>query len=132
MTDISIAELAEAYVAHSQGRQPADCDPFGIVLDMGYEDRWGEVWEVILLIARREEELEGKALAYIAAGPLEDLVCKAGPAFIDRIEHEAKFNHQFARMLTGVWGRSADPAVWARVIRFCRAFSNPLDGEYRF
>ena len=81
----------------------------------------------MLAIATREEELGTEVLAYVAAGPLEDLVCRAGPDFIDRIEHEAKFNRQFGRMLTGVWLNGADPAVRERVEQFCQAFPHPID-----
>ena len=101
-------------------------------MDFTYEERWEELWNVLLAIARREEQIEVEALAFIAAGPLEDLICKAGPTFIDRIEREAKFNAQFGRLLTGVWPGRADPSVRERVVRFCRAFPNPIDGAYAF
>jgi len=101
-------------------------------MDLTYEERWEDLWAMLLAIARREEQIEAEALAFVAAGPLEDLTCKAGPAFIDRIEHEAKFNAQFGRLLTGVWLSRADPSVRERVVKFCRAFSRPIDGSYAF
>jgi hypothetical protein len=62
----------------------------------------------------------------------EDLVCKAGPDFIDRIEREAKVNRRFGYLLTGVWPTDAAPEIRDRVLKFCRAFPDPMDGTYRF
>ena len=87
---------------------------------------------MLLEISRRETPIDVHCLAVIAAGPCEDLICKAGPLYIDRVIAEAKCNPRFGRILTGVWGRRADPAVWARVVQFCRAFSDPIDGKYAF
>jgi hypothetical protein len=52
---------------------------------------------------RRSED--DATLAYIAAGPLEDLIVDHGERFIDRIEMEAAREPRFRRALRGVWGR---------------------------
>ena len=44
-------------------------------------------------------------LAYIAAGPLEDLIVQHGEQFMDRIELEAGREPKVRRALRGVWGR---------------------------
>lgn len=132
MANPSTEEIAEAYVSHFRDQSEATRWAFAEVLDFTLENRWNEAWQVLLAIARSEEKLETGVVACVAAGLLEDIVCKAGPEFIDRIEHEAKFNHQFGRMLTGVWPNGAEPTVRERVVKFCRAFPNPIDEQYAF
>jgi hypothetical protein len=128
----SIAQVAEAYLAHARHKAASTQWAVDAVLEITLEKHWEELWNVLLSIVRREEQIEVEALAFIAAGPLEDLICKAGLPFIDRVEHEAKFNAQFGRLLTGVWLRSADPVVRERIVKFCRAFPKPIDGAYAF
>ena len=45
-----------------------------------------------------------EVLAYIAAGPLENLLCRHPHAFIDRVEILATRDAHFRRALSGVWG----------------------------
>lgn len=55
-------------------------------------------------------------VAYLAAGPVENMIVRHGPNVIDRIERLAASSAKFAYLLSGVWGGSqADPKVWARV-----------------
>ena len=128
----SAQEIAEAYVAHFREKSDATEWALDSVQDLTLYKRWEEAWQVVLAIARCDTELETEVLAYVAAGPLEDIICKAGPEFIDRVEHEAKFNRQFGRLLTGVWPTRAQPAVRERIVQFCRAFPNPIDEQYAF
>jgi hypothetical protein len=102
------------------------------VLDLTVERRWDVLWQVLVSIARRDDDIAPEVLAVVAAGPLEDLVCKAGPDFIDRIEREAKLSRRFGFLLTGVWPSRATPEIRERVLKFCRAFPGPMDGTYRF
>jgi hypothetical protein len=71
-------------------------------------------WPVILsIIAGGPSDL---FLAIVAAGPLEDLLCEHGPAFITRVEEEARRDSHFRHALAGVWGSSRMAAdVHARV-----------------
>lgn len=55
-------------------------------------------------------------LGTLAAGPLEDLLCVHGPAFIERVEAEATANPSFAWLLGGVWQASMAENIWNRVI----------------
>jgi len=129
---VTNAEIAAAYLAHAKDQSEASRWAIYSVMDMTLEDRWDDLWEVILAMSRDPADVDVGALAIVAAGPVEDLICKAGPAYIDRILHEAKFNSRFGRLLTGVWLQRAEPAVRERVVTFCRAFADPIDGEYRF
>ena len=132
MESLSPTLIAKAYVSYARDQAATTQWASDTVIDLSLEGRFDELWEVVVAIAELEEEVATEALAVVAAGPLEDIVCKAGPLFIDRVERAAKFNSRMGRMLTGVWGRSADPAVWARVVHFCRAFPSPIDGKYPY
>lgn len=67
-------------------------------------------WPIIL---RLLEQADGQRIGNIAAGPLEDLLCGHGLAFIDRIEAEAQSNPKLREALTGVWINEGD-AVYER------------------
>lgn len=124
------AEIAAAYLAYAKDQGEANQWAADSVMDLTYEDRWDDLWDIILAMSRDPADVDVGALAFVAAGPVEDLICKAGPAYIDRILHEAKSNARLGRLLTGVWLRRADPAVRERLVAFCRAFPDPIDGEY--
>lgn len=126
------SEIADAYLDHLMTRSPDSQWAVDRVIDLKYESRWDVIWEVVLTIARREEEIPVEALAVVAAGPLEDLICSVGPEYIDRIEHEAKVNRRLGYLLTGVWPTSARPEIRDRVVAFCREFPEPMDGTYGF
>jgi hypothetical protein len=64
-------------------------------------------WTVIQELVRRATCDE--VLAYIAAGPLENLLCNHPHAFIDRVEVLAARDAHFRRALSGVWGWSRMP-----------------------
>ncbi|MDY0747406.1 hypothetical protein SNE35_23080 [Paucibacter sp. R3-3] len=72
-----------------------------------------QAWQCILAVvadARCEP-----FLGLLAAGPMEDLLGYHGPAFIDRVESEARANQLFAWMLGGVWQCQITDEIWARV-----------------
>lgn len=69
-------------------------------------------WPLILELVK--DPLPDNAFGALAAGPLEDLIEYHGPAFIDRIETEARRDPNFRRLLGGVW-ESSTPQVWERV-----------------
>jgi hypothetical protein len=128
--EIAEAYLEEARIPHRELGKLGSATTQ--IIDLTYDGRWEDIWSILVTITQREEVIDNERLAFIAAGPLEDLICKAGPEFIERIEHEAKFNRQFAKMLTGVWLNSARPDIRERVVKFCRAFNDPLDAQYRY
>ncbi|MGC9419367.1 MAG: DUF6869 domain-containing protein [Rhodovulum sp.] len=68
---------------------------------------------VLACLARCETAEE---VAFLAAGPLEDLIAENGAAVIDRIEAEAVENPRMRFALSGVWPPDGGPALfWARV-----------------
>lgn len=86
-------------------------------------DEWVRVkpdlaWQAILEIVKARPSAE--VLSNLAAGPLEDLLCRHGESFIARIEQEAERSVEFKRLLAGVWRRRMDQSVWDRVERIRR------------
>ena len=75
-------------------------------------------WELIVqtLHTPHVESVEG----VLAAGPLEELLARFGPEFIDRVENKAAEDAEFKLLLGGVWRNSMTEDVWARV-QNCRS-----------
>lgn len=71
-------------------------------------------WRLTLgMIERTAEPL---TLAYVAAGPLEDLLAWHGDAFIERVEDLASTDPHFREVLCGVWGQTRfPPHIYERV-----------------
>lgn len=55
----------------------------------------------------------------LSAGPIEDLLARHGDVFIDRVEHGASGDPNFAKLLGGVWKNSMSDAVWERLQAVC-------------
>jgi hypothetical protein len=101
------AELVAAYVQHAVASRS------GSNTDGTF---WA--WEAVDQLTRRDPEAlwsflgsvlplaaDDATLAYVGAGPLEDLVVLYGHAFIDRIEVAAGADPKMLRALCAVWGR---------------------------
>ena len=86
--------------------------PSTVVFDM-ILDHPERSWPVILEILARDQGVA--IIEVLSAGPLEDLLAKHGPAFIDRVEAEARRNPVFAKLLGGVWKSQMTDEIWARV-----------------
>lgn len=72
-------------------------------------------WSIILRIFEKLAQVNDKeGLEVLAAGPLEDLMCKYGEQIIDRIEIEAKKNSVFKECIKGVWLTKEDTSVQKR------------------
>lgn len=67
-------------------------------------------WEVIEHIVARVED--PAVLAYIGAGPLEDLLAKHGRDFIDRVVAKIQSDPKFAEVAGSVWQNVIPPDVW--------------------
>ncbi len=68
-----------------------------------------------VILAILDRLLPGKALALLAAGPLEDLLVHHGSAFIDRVEERARLDPVFNELLGGVWQNAMSDAIWERI-----------------
>lgn len=83
------------------------------VMDWSLEGEAELLWKFILLAYQRA--ISDKVIAVLAAGPLEDLLARHGPLYIDRVEQLAKDDEQFNMLLGGVWRNSMTNEVWRRV-----------------
>ena len=129
----SIIALAAAYVEALCSKEKAALQQASSeVLDLCMDGPWDQLWQLVQALALLPDESDPVVLATIAAGPLEDLLAKAGPEYIAAVEDLARSTPRAARMLTGVWPSSIEPAVWDRVVTFCRTVPNPLDGIYAY
>jgi hypothetical protein len=56
------------------------------------------------------------ALAFVAAGPFEDLLRTRGELVVDDVERFASQDERFRKALSGVWGENRmSPMVQARI-----------------
>jgi len=119
MTDDEFERWIAAYIARqaSDAIPGPDNDPQFWAVDTFFrlnDEDPALCWKAILEILGRKPG--DKVLGVLAAGPLEDLVGCHGPAFIDRIDAEARRNPDFRSLLGGVW-QASTPEVWQRVLR---------------
>ena len=71
------------------------------------------LWRFIVAACARVTQ--PNAVAYLAAGPLEDLLAKFGPQYIGRVEAHARSDPAFNDLLGGVWKASMTEDVRSRV-----------------
>jgi hypothetical protein len=72
-------------------------------------------WSLILDILAADPSRQ--IMETLSAGPLENLLARHGPAYIDAIEKQARADPLFARLLGGVWQNAMTADVWQRVQR---------------
>jgi hypothetical protein len=72
-------------------------------------------WEIIVELVDRAPS-DG-SLGFFAAGPLNDLLSKDGPNFIERVEGRAKMNEPFRRAVGMLRRLGMADDVWVRVRR---------------
>jgi hypothetical protein len=111
MTD---AELIARYLTHAAIRArdgtDAECFDASDELDELVTDAPERAWPLLCEIIRSISTEDDDMLAYVAAGPLEDLLVRHPHTFIDRVEHLARHDAHFRRAVSGVWGWNSIPA----------------------
>jgi hypothetical protein len=110
------AELAEVYLRQWAHRRDEDWWAFGTVCDLVRSDP-EKAWELTRILVQKAES--NAALAYVAAGPLEDLLEIHGPAVIDRVEDESRKHASVRLPLSGVWLSRGCPVYprWLELMR---------------
>lgn len=110
-----LADLADAWIALQKAPKPERDALFWAFerLDALIDRDPETAWQVIDLIWRREQD--DRILADLAAGPVEDLLVRHGPAFIERICLTARREPVFRKMLGGVWRNAMAEPVWLRL-----------------
>jgi len=83
------------------------------VMDWALDREGEQLWRFITVAYKRD--LLDKTIAVLAAGPLEDLLARQGPEFIDRVEELARKDPQFNYLLGGVWRNTMTDEIWQRV-----------------
>jgi hypothetical protein len=73
------------------------------------------LWGLILAVLARDRS--NKIMENLSAGPMEDLLVKHGPLFIENVERQAKADPTFARMLGGVWKNRMNDDIWERMCK---------------
>jgi hypothetical protein len=86
-----------------------------IQIDMVLEQRFEDLWRLILAIHNLDQSMEVAAL--LSAGPIEDLLGGRGDEFIGQIETKAKGDPSFAKVLGGVWQGNMTDENWDRLQR---------------
>ena len=115
-------EIAATYLRHHLLKQQEDSWAVREV-DTLVRDDPTEAWEVTRVLVNTAPSNE--ALAYVAAGPLEELLHRHGSVLIDPIEEESKGNARLQLALSGVWGLDRSSPVLKLVlahveVRICR------------
>lgn len=70
-------------------------------------------WQLIERIL--EHDSSDFIIGNLAAGPLEDLLCRHGPQVIEAIERAALNCQKIRVLLSGVWRNVIDEDVWDRI-----------------
>lgn len=105
---ITAAEVAEGSPEDERNRLAADR-----VLDWMLDGEAELLWRFILTAYKHE--MSPDAASLLAAGPLEDLLSKFGPTYIERVERLAEQDDRFNWLLGGVWRSEMTEEVWKRV-----------------
>lgn len=107
-------ELVDAYLRYKE-RKDEDLWAFE-EMDNLIREKPIEAQDVILKLI--DKALDDNTLAFIAAGPLEDLLIHHGEEVIDWVEKNARQNNKFAQCLAGVWESSIKKDIWKRITLF--------------
>lgn len=99
-------KLADTYLLYFESKQEQDRWAWSEVDDLVRRDP-DRGWEITCLLVNKANSDE--ALGFVAAGALEDLLKKHGPAVIDRVEQESQKNIRLQTALSGVWIRPENP-----------------------
>ncbi len=92
-------ELGSAYLQYFESKRKEDRWAWSEVDELVRRDA-DRGWEITRTLVNKSTSDD--ALAFVAAGPLEDLLKKHGLAVIDRIENECKENDRLRTALSGV------------------------------
>lgn len=85
-----------------------------------------DVVDLLCLIADRAPDPTDEALAYLGAGPIEDLIARHAARFIDEIDGAARTSERFRRALQSTWfSESIDPSIARRLDRFRSSPESP-------
>jgi hypothetical protein len=103
-------ELLAGYLAHAEAvahnREDLHAWAFDEFVELLRNDPEAAWALTIELVARASDDA---TLAYVAAGPLEDLICEHPHVVIEWVEGRAAQDARFRKAIAGVWGWSRMP-----------------------
>ena len=113
--DEKLTSLVEGYFDYYSRRNSAEFTKWDAVTDIVM---LGGAAAIELVLALVEGAPGPEALAYVAAGPLEDLLCKHGPFVWKLLAVEARTRPRLRTALGQVWGGNRmDKSVYAELRR---------------
>jgi hypothetical protein len=106
--------IAKAYLEHFRAETAVDGDAtsWERIDALLHDDARAACMVVEALVSQAATEPE---LAYVAAGPLEDLLSHHGPSVIGWVEAEAERSAWFKKAIEMVWGRAIEESVRQRL-----------------
>ncbi|HET6979002.1 MAG TPA: hypothetical protein VFI24_21900 [Pyrinomonadaceae bacterium] len=120
MNQEELNKIVDAWIAAEQAQQGSpehETNWWAVseVLDWTLEGEGDRLWQFIVEAYQRD--VSDRIIGILAAGPVEDLLAKHGPEFIDRIEDLARKDPKFNHLLGGVWRNTINDEVWQRILR---------------
>ena len=106
-------DVVRAYLLSQTGSGDASHAWASPELDDLVEDEPERAWRIILVLSEQSPDDEFESI--LAAGPIEGLLVKHGPAFIERVEQHAATDPKFNHVLGGVWKSEMLDDVWSRL-----------------
>lgn len=107
-------ELVQAWLAYERTDDKELFWTYDLVWE-GAADNPNATFDFILAVLCTRPE--PNILAVLAAGPLEDVLAKNGPAIIARVEEESRRSPEFRHLLGGVWKNTMSDDIWQRVLK---------------
>jgi len=105
-------ELIQGWIQHFRSESEA-LSPAYVEMDDAVRDDPERAWRLILAILKQDKS--DNVIACLAGGPLENLFVHHGALFIERVEQLAQQDHEFNRLLGGVWKNDISDHVWNRL-----------------
>ena len=118
MSELELNRVVESWVAGHEcenGTPEHERNWWAVsqVMDWALDGEADLLWLFILTCYKRN--ISERVVSVLAAGPLEDLLAKHGPMFIERVEELARQDPKFNSLLGGVWQNTMTDEVWKRV-----------------
>lgn len=124
MDDVTASEIATVFIrswsSDSRAEDSWANDQLDQLVRKNPEGAWGVILRVLAMAPPTV------VLSILAAGPLEDLLCDHGLAFVERVEKEAQQNAILRECLSYVWGETRMNSDVYNVIHAIKARSEPL------
>ena len=118
MTEEDLNNLANAWIHHWHAPKGSE-EQFETSwatteeMELLFDDRSEELWQLIVKIHERDQSIAIQQV--LSAGPIENLLSKFGEQYIERVEHKARKDPAFAKVLGGVWQSDMPDEIWTRL-----------------